>query len=156
MHMDVHLLEGPTDYRTLPRPERTGFAAGAWVRTPVAETDEDRVVLSVRGRGFAAIHAGHGELRMSFRQLLLAPTSAVEYLEWARDHRRWRIAGVPALDDVDREAQQRFVNLVDVLVDADVETVFTSPLGLDEFLDRASARPDAFRMSSRLRLLRTE
>ncbi|MFT4230876.1 MAG: hypothetical protein QM602_11350, partial [Microbacterium sp.] len=58
--------------------------------------------------------------------------------------------------DVDPEAQQRFINLIDVLVDEDVTTSFTSRVGVTEFLAAASSRPDAFRMASRLRLLHSE
>ena len=55
----------------------------------------------------------------------------------------------------DPEAQQRFINLVDVLVDKDVPVRFSAQVDLDDFLADASQRPDAFRMASRLRLLQS-
>ena len=55
--------------------------------------------------------------------------------------------------DVDREAQQRFIAVVDVLVDTDVELVVTSHHSLDAFRTTMPDRPDAFRTASRLQLL---
>ena len=63
------------------------------------------------------------------------------------------VPDVPLLTDVDREAQQRFIAVVDVLVDADVELVVTSHHALDAFRTTMPDRPDAFRTASRLQLL---
>lgn len=62
---------------------------------------------------------------------------------------------MPRLDHVDPEAQQRFINLIDVLVDSDIPVAFRSEHTLDAFLDGVSARPDAFRTTSRMHLIRT-
>ena len=59
------------------------------------------------------------------------------------------------LNAADPEAQQRFINLIDVLVDANAPVDFFATVDLDDFLEDASQRPDAFRMASRLRLLQT-
>ena len=64
------------------------------------------------------------------------------------------ITGIPALANAGAEAQQRLINAVDVLVDADVQTTFASHLDLDAFLAGTTERPDAFRLASRLHLLR--
>ncbi|MGV9194622.1 AFG1/ZapE family ATPase [Microbacterium sp. MC2] len=91
----------------------------------------------------------------TFDQLCRAATSTVEYLHWAGAFGHWTVTGVPRLSTVDPEAQQRFINLIDVLVDADVRVDVFAAVDLDTFLADASPRPDAFRMASRLRLLRT-
>ncbi|MDF9878601.1 hypothetical protein [Cellulosimicrobium cellulans] len=54
---------------------------------------------------------------------------------------------------LDRLARQRFIAVVDVLVDADVELVVTSPHDLATFRGALPDRPDTFRMTSRLLLL---
>jgi predicted ATPase len=48
-----------------------------------------------------------------------------------------------------------FINLIDILVDTDVQVTFVSAHTLTAFLDAATTRPDAFRMASRLQLLRS-
>ena len=81
--------------------------------------------------------------------------STVEYLQWSQDFTGWSITDIPPLRAADPEAQQRFINLVDVVVDADVPVDFVASVALDDFLADASQRPDAFRMASRLRLLQS-
>lgn len=61
---------------------------------------------------------------------------------------------MPAFGDIDREAQHRFINVVDVIADLDVPTIFVSEIALADFLAGTTIRPDAFRMVSRLQLLR--
>lgn len=158
VHFDVHHLDGQTDYRASPRGDSVGFAAGTWITAPpsnrLSETAET-VGLTVRGRTFEVRSARDGWLQASFAQLCDAPVSTIEYLTWARTYPRWTITDVPTFDGADEEAQQRFVNLVDILVDENIAVTFTSPHTLPDFCTAATAsRPDAFRMTSRLQLLR--
>jgi cell division protein ZapE len=160
-HMDVHLLDGDVDYRTLRTDHRTGFAAGSWRTGPGPEgagspgrpRATSSAVLPAGGRRFDVVAAGPDGLHVTFDQLCVAPTSTVEFLAWAARFPRWTISAVPLLDQVDAEAQQRFVDVVDVLVDAGVPTDFVADVPLAEFLDSMGDRPDAFRTASRLRLL---
>lgn len=157
-HFDVHHLDGQTDYRASPRPDSVGFAAGTWITVPASDRlspSTETVGLTVRGRRFEVSSEGDGCLQASFAQLCDAPVSTIEYLTWAGMYSRWTITDVPTFDDADEEAQQRFVNLVDILVDENIAVTFTSPHTLPVFCSAATAsRPDAFRMTSRLRLIR--
>ncbi|MFE6236012.1 cell division protein ZapE [Cellulosimicrobium sp. NPDC057862] len=170
-HLDVVELAGPTDYRTLGGRGRGGFAAGAWLRPGttaqladrglVAPARGSRAVVRTGTRSFEVTAArvdgedrdGGSELWVTFDDLAGRPTSTLEYLDWAARFRRWVVADVPLLTDVDREAQQRFIAVVDVLVDADVELVVTSHHARDAFRTTMPDRPDAFRTASRLQLL---
>lgn len=155
-NMDTLHLDGPVDYRTLVRDHSAGFAAGAWT-TEIprnAPADEEATNAVVRDRDFPVLAVRPDALWISFRQLCEMPTSTIEYLHWAREHPRWVVTGVPAFADADPQAQQRFINVVDVLADADVPVTFVSRVGLDAFLAGTTERPDAFRMASRLQLLR--
>lgn len=156
-NMDVFHLEGPTDYRTTRADHSVGFAAGLWTtKTPAtAPHRSESTLATVRGRQFPVLAIRPGELWVSFEQLCASPTSSIEYLEWARDFVRWTITDVPLFQDVEVEAQQRFINIVDVLVDADVCVTFVSAHELTAFIAAALHRPDAFRMTSRLQLLRS-
>lgn len=154
-HMDIWPLAGPTDYRIVSADHDRGFAAGTWsVRSDSTAGETSK--LAVQGRSFTVTSTDDGELVATFDQLCRASTSTIEYLAWAREFPKWLITAVPPFADAGREAQQRFINLIDVLVDADVTASFTSTVSLPSFLASASSRPDAFRMASRLHLLRTE
>jgi cell division protein ZapE len=168
-HLDVVELAGPTDYRTLGGRGREGFAAGVWLRPGttaqlaahglVAPARASRAVVRTGTRSFEVTAARvdgaerEGELWVTFDDLAGRPTSTLEYLDWAARFRRWVVTDVPLLTDVDREAQQRFIAVVDVLVDTDVELVVTSRHARDAFRTTMPDRPDAFRTASRLQLL---
>lgn len=154
-HMDVFHLDGVIDYRVGRSDHSAGFAAGTWSETPpAAAPDSDAATsVTVRGRDFVVLAASARELRATFDQLCTALTSTIEYREWAGTFPRWVITDIPAFERADPQAQQRFINLVDVLVDADVPVDFVSQHPLTTFLASASERPDAFRMASRLQLL---
>ncbi|CAL4861127.1 cell division protein ZapE [Microbacterium sp. MM2322] len=154
-NMDVLPLRGPTDYRTVNDTHTHGFASGTWsTRTPPRTTSAPRS-LTLNGRVFPVTSTDDGELTVTFDQLCRTPTSTMEYLRWARDFTRWTVTGVPHFDDAGYAAQQRFINLIDVLVAENVPVDFFADVDIDDFLDAASQRPDAFRMASRLRLLET-
>lgn len=152
-HLDVCRLDGPTDYRTRPRKSRDGFRSGTWSTAVPARVTSAAHRLVVRDRTFTVLFADDRSLVATFEQLCDAPVAATEYRQWSVAHPRWTIMDVPPLDQVGPSAQQRFVTLIDVLVDADVPLDVFSRVDLEEFLTRAGGRPDAFRMGSRLRLL---
>ncbi|WP_221584978.1 AFG1/ZapE family ATPase [Microbacterium sp. G2-8] len=152
-HMAHVHLDGGRDYRASAR-RTAGFAEGSWRTDAPAAVPAGARSTRVRDRAFEVTAATDDELWITFAQLCEQPTSTIEYLEWARAHARWTVLDVPPFDEVPLPAQQRFLNAVDVLVDADVPTTFVSPTTLDEFGRSARARPDADRLLSRLSLLR--
>lgn len=154
-HMDVWNLAGPIDYRAVKAEHGQGFAAGTWTMSPTRSTPTDPQIVTVRGRAFTVVSVADGGLVVTFDQLCAAATSTVEYLHWSRTFPRWTITDIPAFGNAGTDAQQRFINLIDVLVDADVPVIFSSTVDLPGFLADASLRPDAFRMASRLQLLET-
>ncbi|WP_259455312.1 AFG1/ZapE family ATPase [Microbacterium sp. AG238] len=87
--------------------------------------------------------ADGGELMATFDQLCRTPTSTVGYLQWSRAFTRWSITDIPPFSAADPEPQQRFINLVDVLVNADISVGFSAHVDLDAFLADASQRSDA-------------
>lgn len=153
-HLDVVRLDGAVDYRTRESDHTSGFRAGVWstASPPVALTAPKR--LSVRDRVFTVTSAAERSLIATFVQLCDSPVTPAEYRHWSAVYRHWTLTDVPPLDEVGPAAQQRFMNLIDVLLDADVRLDVHSAVDLEAFLSRAAGRPDAFRMASRLRLLR--
>ncbi|XPP27972.1 MAG: cell division protein ZapE [Leucobacter sp.] len=167
--MEAFALDGPVDYRTVSARGSGGFASGLWrAQAPAqadAQDDADAgrggaagptgsgAELVVQGRSFTVSHATEDELRATFAELCEAPLSIIEYLAWAERFDRWTITEVPAAGAIDVQALQRFANLVDVLVEADVRLTVLSAQALPEFVSAAAALPDAGRMRSRLSLL---
>ncbi|AZG44578.1 cell division protein ZapE [Gordonia insulae] len=156
-NMDIFHVHGVTDYRTTCADHSVGFAAGRWTTrtTTTIPQHGQAAVATVRGRDFPMLAIRPGELWASFAQLCDSPTSTIEYLEWSRTFAKWTITDIPLLRDVNLEAQQRFITLIDVLVDAGIRVTFVSTHDLTTFLTGAAHRPDAFRMTSRLHLLRS-
>ncbi|MGI6879133.1 cell division protein ZapE [Microbacterium sp. gxy059] len=144
-------LDGGVDYR---RPTGgAGFAGGRWTPEAPGPAPDGARSVDVRDRSFSVTAATDDELWVTFDELCVAATSAIEFLDWARRFPAWTVLDVPLFDDVPLSAQQRFLTVVDVLVDADVPTTFVSAAPLDAFCAAATARPDAARLVSRLNLL---
>ncbi|MGM7670321.1 cell division protein ZapE [Microbacterium sp. A93] len=156
-NMDVFHLDGPTDYRTLPQDHSRGFASGTWTTASPARhpAPAEATTITVRDRQFSVLASRPDALWATFAQLCEAPIATIEYLEWARVYPRWVVTEVPTFAAIGAPAQQRFINMIDVLADADVPVTFVSPHTRDAFLAGTSARPDAFRMVSRLQLLQS-
>lgn len=165
-NMDIIKLQGTEDYRARPQSSVTGFRSGRWIspdpsvqqdrHTPQDPQASDAVELIVGSRRFPVVAHRGTELWITFEQLCGAQTSSVEYLRWAQQFNHWVLLDLPSFADTDPEAQQRLINVIDVLCDADVRTTIRSPLTLEEFRATTQNRPDAFRMMSRLQLLQTQ
>ncbi|MFD4669231.1 cell division protein ZapE [Lentzea sp. NPDC058450] len=149
--MDVVHLDGPTDYRHLHGAPRSRFETGAIVTA--AALPATPVVLEVNGRAITALGEECGKVWFDFGDLCEKPTSTQDYLELVQRYDDWVIAGVPKLENRDREARQRFANVVDVLVDADVRLTLVSEHPLAEIL--GGEVRDLDRTASRLELINT-
>lgn len=162
-NLDVVSLDGPLDYRTRAdhrtRTRRTGFAAGSYH----VESADERIPngMGSRDNGAAVpVRIGARQLRarsiegdaftIEFAALCGAPTSAADYVELAQRFPRWTIADVPPLSEVPADWAMRFVNLVDVLYDADRELTVLARVPLAELVDGVHGVPDISRLASRL------
>lgn len=120
-------VAGPTDYRTSGA-SMSRFATGSW---------------SVDGSHDRAQDAGHDipELRFTelrFTELCDAPKSTADYLSMTEGIDTLTIIGIPALKNTNRNAVQRFCNLVDVLYDRDIRTDFHAAVPLENLADDSS------------------
>ena len=149
-------LDGDTDYRTADsRPggsARRGFAGGVWVMDPPAGIPPEPATVRVRDREFEVMRADD-ELWITFDQLCVNATSAIEYLDWAERFDRWVVLDVPGFAELPEAPRQRLLTAVDVLVDRDIETVFVSALSREAFAESAPPTRDVDRLLSRLALL---
>ncbi|MFS8104596.1 cell division protein ZapE [Lentzea alba] len=129
--MDVVEIEAGTDYRYLHGRPRSRFETGE-IRTDVPARTGDQVWFA-------------------FGDLCEKPTSTHDYLALAAQYDDWVITEVPRLATCDREAQQRFANVVDVLVDKDVRLTLVSDHPLSEIVGGRAL--DLARTASRLELI---
>lgn len=150
--MRHEVLDGGVDYRETSS-ATAGFAGGSWLAEAPCAVPDGFPFLTVRDRLFQVVSATDDELWITFEQLCVEPTAAIEFLDWARRFPRWVVLGVPGFDEVPLPARQRFVTAVDVLVDVDVPTIFVSDVSLDDFCEAALAHAGTSRLVSRLRLL---
>lgn len=133
--MDVVELKGGTDYRYLHGLPRSRFETGELLtEAPPPDTT---------GR----------QVWFDFADLCEKPTSTRDYLALAETYDDWVITAVPRLETCDREAQQRFANVVDVLVDKDVRLTLVSDHPLAEIVGGSAL--DLARTASRLELINT-
>ncbi|HUQ59200.1 MAG TPA: cell division protein ZapE [Lentzea sp.] len=149
--MDVVELDGPTDYRHLHGLPRSRFETGEVVAR--AEVPAGSVTFDVNGRAITALGTEERKIWFDFGDLCEKPTSTRDYLVLVERFDDWVITAVPRLRTCDREARQRFANVVDVLVDADVRLTLVSDHPLREIIGGEAL--DLARTASRLEMINT-
>lgn len=158
----MHVLEvgGDTDFRSLPvNREHQRFTQGQYIWPGTAA---QRLELQVPAPGPVTLEVGKRALQanaleertvvFTFAQICEQPTAVIDYLALAKRFDRWVIDGLPDLAESDLAAQQRFVNLVDVLYDQDKELVVIAEGALADSLGGSVS--DLMRSRSRLGQLR--
>ncbi|MGX1775565.1 cell division protein ZapE [Nocardia brasiliensis] len=152
-HLDVVSLDGPLDYRTRGSAGgRSGFAAGRYLVESAATRPAPvaSVAVPIGERTIVARKADGDYLEIEFAALCGTPTAAADYVALAQRFRRWTIVDVPRLAEVPPDWAMRFVNVVDVLYDADRELGIASRVPLPELVDGVHDIPDISRLASRL------
>ena len=148
---------GGQDYRALPDAGRLQrFTQGhyVWPGTPgqlrqlgFAEPAPE-VVLEVNQRQLRARVRDECSVVFDFASICEQATAVIDYLELIRRFEHWTIEGLPDLEDCTIAAQQRFINLVDVLYDRDKPLLLTGERPLAQSLGGSVA--DLARTRSRL------
>ncbi|MFE6863999.1 cell division protein ZapE [Nocardia sp. NPDC057668] len=146
-HLDVLPVNGPVDYRTL-GDRTTGFAAGRYIVGPCPLTGHAEVPIA--HRTLTARAAGTDSLTVDFADLCGIPVAAADYLPLCERYRHWTVCAVPDLTTVDAEWVMRFVNLVDILYDADLDLTLYADVPRSALGTQVSRVPDLYRTLSRL------
>lgn len=162
----VHELDGGTDYRSQVASRDGGFASGHWLTAPGESTQDtllsigliapgnDEAVTVLEGhRALCASAVRGSQIWFDFASLLGTRSATHDYLELAQHYAAWVLLNVPRLSRMDPAARQRFVTLIDVLVERDRPLVVCSEVSREELVDIADPPPDLFRTQSRLQLL---
>ncbi|WP_084614748.1 cell division protein ZapE [Pseudomonas batumici] len=127
--MEVMEVGGPHDYRGQPHSHtQQQFTQGQYV-WPGSPAQRQSLRLPERQAPAFALRVGARQLnvrlcaertvRFEFADLCDQPTAVMDYLELCRRFDTWIIDELPSLEDCSIAAQQRFINLIDVLYDQD-------------------------------------
>lgn len=160
-HMEIFALTGGQDYRLLGANDSTPFCDGVYLSPGSAEQrracglpqPDGEHVLEVGYRRLAVLSPARDVLHFSFAALCVAPTAVMDYLALCERCRCWIIEDVPALATQSAAAQQRFINVIDVLYDQSCRLYIISDYPLDAMTDGV-AQEDIQRTRSRLSQLK--
>lgn len=142
----MHVMEvgGPHDYRSqASNHTHQVFTQGHYVWPATATQrlalnlppeDAPAMALPVGSRQIQARLCEARRVAFSFNDLCEQPTAVMDYLELCRRFDQWIIDDLPELDERSIAAQQRFINLIDVLYDQDKHLTLLSRLPLCETL----------------------
>ncbi len=155
--MEVLEVGGEQDYRALPdagRQQRFTQGHYLWPGTPEQlqrlgfATPAETTVLQVNKRELRARIRDERSVVFDFASLCEQATAVIDYLELIQRFEHWTLEGLPDLEDCTIAAQQRFINLVDVLYDRDKQLLLIGTRPLAENLGGSVA--DLARTRSRL------
>lgn len=154
--MQVLEVGGDTDFRSLPtNREHQRFTQGHYVwpgtaaqRQALSVPDERPVMLEVNKRPLRALAIDGRRVVLGFDDLCEKATAVIDYLVLAQQYDEWIIDGLDDLAECSLAAQQRFVNLVDVLYDQDRQVTVIGKRPLEQSLGGPLA--DLMRTRSRL------
>ncbi|MBV7493164.1 cell division protein ZapE [Pseudomonas sp. NPDC086112] len=142
--MQVMEVGGPHDYRSQARTHAQQlFTQGryVWPATvaqrqvlQLLEHDAPAIQLPVGTRHLQARYCEGRSVGFTFADLCEHPTAVMDYLELCRRFDRWIIDKLPSLADCSIAAQQRFINLIDVLYDQDKHLILLGHQSLRESL----------------------
>jgi cell division protein ZapE len=142
--MQVMEVGGPHDYRSQARTHaQQVFTQGRYVwpasvaqrqALNLPEADAPAIALVVGTRQLPARHCAGRTIAFTFADLCDHPTAVMDYLELCRRFDHWFIDQLPKLADCSVAAQQRFINLVDVLYDQDKHLTLIGQRSLCESL----------------------
>ena len=142
--MQVMEVGGPHDYRSQARNHAHQlFTQGhyVWPATPAQRQrlnlppqDAPPLALPVGTRHFQARLCAERRVGFTFSDLCEQPSAVMDYLELCRRFDQWIIDDLPELGTCSIAAQQRFINLIDVLYDQDKHLTLLGRLPLRESL----------------------
>lgn len=142
--MQVMEVGGPHDYRSQARTHtQQVFTQGHYIWPGTAQQRQalqlpDRntaaFALTVGARVLQARLCDQRSVRFEFSDLCDQPTAVMDYLELSRRFDTWIIDELPDLGECSIAAQQRFINLIDVLYDQDKRLLLIGELPLRESL----------------------
>jgi cell division protein ZapE len=154
--MQVLEVGGDTDFRSLPANRaQQRFTQGHYVwpgdaaqRQALALPTPQPALLEINKRPLRVLAEDERQVMFTFSDLCEQATAVIDYLALAERYEHWIIDGLDDLAECSLAAQQRFVNLVDVLYDQDCQLTLIGTRALADSLGGTAA--DLMRTRSRL------
>ncbi|UMZ09960.1 cell division protein ZapE [Pseudomonas sp. MPFS] len=156
--MQVLEVGGDQDYRTQARThDQQAFTRGQYIwpgtqaqrqALQLPERHVPATLLPVGSRQLSVRQVRQRSIRFEFADLCEQPTAVMDYLELSRRFDTWIIDELPDLQACSIAAQQRFVNLIDVLYDQDKQLLLIGQRPLTQSLGGQAV--DLARTRSRL------
>ncbi|MBS9433477.1 cell division protein ZapE [Photorhabdus hainanensis] len=162
-NMKIVSMEGEIDYRCLAGNDVDPFCQGAYVwpgneeqriKLSLPEHLMSTIDLKVGYRMLSVLSAANGTIHLTFQDLCSSPTAVMDYLALSERYQCWIIEDVPELGQVSSAAQQRFINVVDVLYDQRCQLFLIGCRPLDDKMFDGVELADISRTRSRLSQLK--
>lgn len=139
-HLAVVALNGEEDYRQRHLSVDNAFCSGRMWVNPNAQQRQlydlpslsaEPVSLTVGYRTLLAAAASPTLLHFTFAQLCQAATAVMDYLTLSESYTVWLLDEVPPLATVGPAAQQRFINVIDVLYEKQIRLLLVTCCDLE-------------------------
>jgi cell division protein ZapE len=148
--LDVHALDGGTDFRLRDLEQAETWLAAADPATPArlatlfdklggVPLSRARTTLEVNGRRLPVVRQSEDALWTTFAALCEGPRGQADYIDIAQRFRTLLLSDVPRMDAERDDAARRFIGLVDELYDRGVKLIVS-----------AAAEPDGLYHGTRL------
>ena len=163
-HLTVVALNGEEDYRERHLSQDNAFCSGRMWVNPNAQQRQlydlpslpgEPVSLTVGYRTLLAAAASPALLHFTFTQLCQAATAVMDYLTLCESYAVWLLDEVPPLATVGPAAQQRFINVIDVLYEKQIRLLLVTRCDLETLVAGVELE-DIQRTRSRLQQLPRE
>ncbi|HDH0308322.1 TPA: cell division protein ZapE [Klebsiella pneumoniae] len=160
-HLTVVALNGEEDYRERHLSQDNAFCCGRMWVNPNAQQRQlydlpslpgEPVSLTVGYRTLLAAAASPALLHFTFTQLCQAATAVMDYLTLCESYAVWLLDEVPPLATVGPAAQQRFINVIDVLYEKQIRLLLVTRCDLETLVAGVELE-DIQRTRSRLQQL---
>ena len=116
-----------------PLNEETNFKINKFFRTITKEKKQSLMTLNVKGRDFKIENFYEGIARFNFNDLCDQHLGAEDYLAIIKNCKFIVIDQIPQFNDTNSNQQQRFITLLDVIYDKNIQIAVTANQNLDQF-----------------------
>ena len=159
LNTEVVFLGGDTDYRLRALRNRDLYRIGAGTSAELIRSDIEELIgqsntyigpLTVNGRDIQTLYRTDGIAAFSFREICEGPRNAYDYIEIARTHHTVAIYEVPVLTGHHESATRRFISLIDVFYDHNVNLLLHAAQPIQNLYTGERHRNEFERTQSRI------
>lgn len=157
-HMHVLNITGEIDFRTLPQIIKQGFSSGYYIfPATIAQRNKHKLplytnktqIILIANHQLNPVYYANKQVLFNFQDICEQNTSGSDYLTLSEQFNTWIIDNVPILNTTSTSAQQRFINLIDILYDQNKCLYLLTSYSLEQLLTNSSI-DDMERTRSRL------